>query len=241
MKPPTGISSSRMKKLGMIAAVVVALIGGLVLAYNLAYPTYSHRYRLTIEVETPDGLKTGSSVIESRLRTEPPILPNTGAVTSLHGDAVFVDLGNGKNVVGLLALGDPAQYVDGPVRLAINAFGIPNCGKPFCQWKQIAETTGARDLPLNLVPTLVSFGAVSDPKTARVVRPQELEDVFGPGYHFKRAWIEMTNDPITRSITKHLQFYDARAAGDDFWKALLASGFKPGSAIEPYTLLRRGS
>jgi hypothetical protein len=225
-----------MRTFGIIAASLVVLIVGAVVAYRLAYPTYSHRYRLTLEVETPDGLKKGSSVIESSARGQPLI---GSAVTRLEGDAVFVDLGKGKNIVALLALGDPTQ-IDGPVRLAINAFAIPNCKKPFCQWKLIARTAGARDLPAKLIPTLATVGDVTDPKTARVIEPDAFEALFGSGYHFKRAWIEMTNEPVTRTIDTHLKFYDKPAESGAFWKALLTSGFKPECGMEPYGLLRRG-
>jgi hypothetical protein len=120
-----------MKKLGIIAAVLVALIGGLVVAYNLAYPTYSHRYRLTIEVETPEGLKTGSSVIEPYFVAQPMILTSNIGVLGLRGDAVFVDLGGGKNVVALLGLGRTAQNSDALIRLAINAFSLPALPRGF--------------------------------------------------------------------------------------------------------------
>ncbi|MFA5900918.1 MAG: hypothetical protein WC829_17595 [Hyphomicrobium sp.] len=193
-----------MKKIGTIAAVAVALIVGAFAGYWLMYPTYSHRYRLTLEVETPDGLKKGSSVMESRVRAEPHVLPNVGAVTSFDGDAVFVDLGGGKNLIGLLAVG-MVQGSEGLVRAAIKTFDIPtDCGKPFCQWKLIAETNGARDLPPELTPLLATMGNVRDPKSTRVVKPDEFGAVFGPGYRLKRAWIEMTSDPVTRGIQERL-------------------------------------
>jgi len=150
-----------MKKFGIIAAVVVALIGGLVVAYNLAYPTYSHRYRLTIEVETPDGLKTGSSVIEPYFVAQPMILTTNIGHWSLRGDAPFVDLGHGKKVVALNARGPTAGDVDTPVLLAIKAFGVRPCGD-FCQRKKISEMSGTRDLPSALLPTLVTVSDVND-------------------------------------------------------------------------------
>jgi hypothetical protein len=230
-----------LQALGITVAAFAVIAVGFIAAYPLLYPTYSHRYRLTLEVETPDGLKTGSSVIEPSARAQPPILVNTPSVTDLKGDAVFVDLGKGKNLVGLLAVGDGTAQVSGPVYLAIKAFDVPNCGAAFCQWKQISETVSARDLPPKLIPTLVTFSDVNDPKTVRVVQPEKFETVFGPGYHLKRAWIEMTDDPVTRTIAEYLPSCDTPSSTKDFWSALLASGFTSGSSVEPYTLLRRGS
>jgi hypothetical protein len=195
--------------LGMTVAAFAVIVIGFIAAYPLLYPTYSHRYRLTLEVETPDGLKKGSSVIEPSARAQPPILVNTPSVTDLNGDAVFVDLGKGENLIGLLTLGDKAQDVDGPVHLAIDAFEVPHCGAPFCQWKQIAKASGARQLPAKLYPTLATVGDVTDPKSTRLLKPDEFEAVFGPGYRFKRAWIELTNDPVSTGIERKLPFLES--------------------------------
>jgi hypothetical protein len=192
--------------LGIAIAIFAVIIVGFVAVYPLLYPTYSHRYRLTLEVETPDGLKTASGVIEPQKIAQPRILTNRGSHSGLKGDAVFLDLGNGNNVTALLTLGPNGSNVDGPVSLAIKAFKIPTCNQAFCQWHAIARTRGQRDLPPELTPTLVTFSDVSDPKTARVVQPGEFQAVFGPGYHFKRAWIEMTSDPVSRGIESKLPF-----------------------------------
>ena len=60
---------------------------------SLSYPTYSCRYRMTVNVEVYGQLRSGSSVIEfwasKRPRVPGSILMKTGVV----GEAVFVDLG----------------------------------------------------------------------------------------------------------------------------------------------------
>lgn len=195
-----------LRGLGITAAVLAAAVAGLVVAYKLAFPTYTHRYRLTLEAETPDGLKTASGVIEPRIIAQPKILTDRGSHTGLRGDAVFLDLRNGKNVTALLASGPSAQDFDSPVTLALAAFKIPSCTGAFCEWRAIARTSGARDLSPTLLPTLVTFSDVNDPKTARIIQPSEFEAVFGPGYRFKRAWLEITDEPVTRNIYEKLPF-----------------------------------
>ena len=37
-----------------------------------------------------------------------------------------------------------------------------------------------------------------------MVHPDQFEQVFGPDVHFKRTWIEMTTDPVTRGIEKKM-------------------------------------
>lgn len=69
------------------------------------YPTCSFRYKLTAEVMTPEGLKTGSSVIEVSYSSTHP-LPNPGRwrADTVTGEAVYVDLGGGKNLFVLLGV-----------------------------------------------------------------------------------------------------------------------------------------
>src|SRR5262245_578483 len=74
-------------------------------------PVYTYRYRLTVEVDTPEGLKSGSSVIETTVQdnTESWGPPESRMVRSrTKGEAVFVDLGSGKHVIALLAMGPTA-------------------------------------------------------------------------------------------------------------------------------------
>jgi hypothetical protein len=77
--------------------VVLCALGWGYIQYQ--YPTCTFRYKLTAEVMTPEGLKTGSSVIEVSYSSTNPI-PNPGRwrLDRLTGEAVFIDLGNGKNI-----------------------------------------------------------------------------------------------------------------------------------------------
>lgn len=90
------------RRLGLYVALPVALIYG---AIQVMYPTCTFRYKLTAEVMTPDGLKTGSSVIEVSYSSVHP-LPNPGrwSADTVTGEAVYVDLGGGKNLFVLLGV-----------------------------------------------------------------------------------------------------------------------------------------
>ena len=71
---------------------------------SLTDQTPAYRYRLTVEVDTPDGVKTGSSV--SEVDTEVAggySIPTPGRVTNrVRGEAVTVDLGEGRVLFALL-------------------------------------------------------------------------------------------------------------------------------------------
>ncbi|MBX9776150.1 MAG: hypothetical protein K2Y71_17355 [Xanthobacteraceae bacterium] len=189
------------------------LVGGF-LAWILLFPIYTARFRLTVEVETPDGLKSGSSVIETTIRDVKVGLPEmVGLRYGANGEAVFVDLGQGRNLFGLLAFGPNGQDQDRLNRL-VRAALAPGQSR---DWREEANLRGSGELPPDYVPTLVTFADLKDPRTARVVSPQEFESVFGPGVRFRRAWIEtvragiwplnlfgVTGMPITQGIERML-------------------------------------
>ena len=47
-------------------------------------------------------------------------------------------------------------------------------------WRDEYKLKGKGNLPSSYVPTFVTFSDLNDPKTARVVRPDQFEQVFGP-------------------------------------------------------------
>src|SRR5687768_6045215 len=92
--------------------VVGALIAAIVLAKIFVVPDYRHRFRLTIAFDTPDGVKSASGVHEVVRKDMGWTLIALGKgqyVYRFHGEAIFLDLGRGKNVVALLAHGPTAD------------------------------------------------------------------------------------------------------------------------------------
>jgi hypothetical protein len=56
--------------------------------------TESYRYKLTLAVNTPDGTKRGSSVVEARFNSFS--IPERGTSHKLRGEALYLDLGPGR-------------------------------------------------------------------------------------------------------------------------------------------------
>ncbi len=215
-----------MRRFTIAALILLALVG----AYSLVYPTTTYRFRITLNVDTPQGLKSGSSVMEVRHRRYPAwtTLGASTGDTSLKGEAVFIDLGAGpdgkpRNLTALLAHGPRAEQV--------NFYLLP--GRVFEPlWKHKSATPTFRDpatelslLPVGTkaelvgsqIPTLVTFVDLNDPKSAQVVPPYELSKVFGSGVQFRNAAIEMvpagswpltlfgiTGEQVTRGIEKKI-------------------------------------
>lgn len=195
-----------------------------------------HKYRLTVEVTTPDGIKTGSGV----LAVVPDRNYNRSGRTTMRGEAVFVDLGRGKNLVALLAhqQGDKLD-LDDINYLALRAYSAARGSR--VSFKDMSRQTGIVPVQGELIPVLVSFGDLKDPASARLVDSGHSEVVLGDGYAIRGFSAEVVpngfwpidfggplGEPVTRGLHSKLSWLarpDAPAA-----TALQAAGLP---AVEP--------
>jgi len=223
-----------MKWLAILLAV--GLVVWAVMA--LAFPTYTHRYRLTIEVDTPQGVRSGSSVIEVERSDQRWVLIAQGRyVFRVRGDAVFVDLGEGRNLVALMAFGPRAENIDQMISLWVEAYGQYKWDENA--WAGRIKMQGPVELKPPLIPTLITFSDVSDPKTARLVRSDEFEKAFGQGVRFRRAWLEMRNASPVLAIERRLPWWGA--PGRPAYQAHLAikNGDRTGESSPAENLFER--
>jgi hypothetical protein len=205
-----------MKWLGIAFAVIVM---GVVL-YQIRYPTYTYRYRMTVNVEVAGQTRSGSSVIEARVSKQPVFLPGVNPLEySERGEAVFVDLGGqGNIIVALLASG---PYGEGA---AYPSFVVPPHFKLNLfddrQLASLPTLRGRWELANKDLPTLVTFSNPSDPATAKVIRADQLEQSFGPRVHWRGIVVEMTTDAVTHDIESKLP-----------WVTKLTTGLSGGSVL----------
>jgi hypothetical protein len=152
------------------------------------------KYKIIVEVETPEGLKTGSNVVQVTITpkfvhwnpSSPPVS------TRVKAEAFIIDLGQKRHVVATLRFGE-AGTSGGLDSLAQSAFKRPT-EKLDYKINTIAER---RELHGYDVPLLLEFSDKNDPSTARIVRQNEFDKHFGTGYSFKGAWIELTQDDVS--------------------------------------------
>ncbi|KRA60366.1 hypothetical protein ASD79_09020 [Caulobacter sp. Root655] len=187
-----------------------------------------YRFRLTVEIDTPRGVRDGSSVMQVRYGVSYNI--NGGgqqADVDLDGEAVFVDLGDGRHVIAVL--GHPLLRSGAYEQrfLPADAF-FPD----YSSLRQIRalkasgkKLQGAADLAVEQIPSLATFERPADPTSARVVYGRairmvadgageretrvhidEIAEVFGAGYALRRVRLEIVpeNTPITRQIKQRL-------------------------------------
>jgi hypothetical protein len=193
-----------MRKLGITLGVVVAGVALLVAIYELGY-TYRY-YRLAIEVDVDEQVKSGSSVIQVTRRLDPvPGRPWGHYSTAAIGEAVFVDLGPRGNLFVLLTdEGIKSPEVLGARTFHFDPTDTTDTAEQQRRAKALTAERAQAELRPDQLPLLVTFANLDDPATARVVRPDEFAQVFGAGVRLRRAWVEMTSDPVTRGIEKKL-------------------------------------
>ena len=173
-----------------------------------------YRYRLTVEVETPEGLKTGSSVIEVKQRlVRPGSSPANMAVERrVRGEAVAVDLPGGRTLFALLRSDnnvDWASYV-------MQTLAPHSESETFAQQLDNmllleGEIVLPRTFPpvghleeRSAYPMLVTFGNIDDPASVERVDPDDLAFTFGDGVSLKRITVQVTDDPVTTGIEQRL-------------------------------------
>jgi hypothetical protein len=221
----------------------LALLATLVIADQIRINRPGHKYRLTVEVETPEGVKLASGV----MAVHPDRSYSRGGHTRTRGDAVFVDLGGSKNLVALLAHLDKSVELDDMNYLALRAY---NAAGRKVSFNDMNRMTGAVPVQGASIPVLVSFGDPGDPVTARAVQPDEVEAVLGKGIHLHGISAEVVpnglwpldlggpfGEPVTRGIEAKLPWWNRpdNPAG----KALQAAGFQGGEPIDPKQVFTR--
>jgi len=221
----------------------LALLATLVIADQIRINRPGHKYRLTVEVETPEGVKLASGV----MAVHPDRSYSRGGHTRTRGDAVFVDLGGSKNLVALLAHLDKSVELDDMNYLALRAY---NAAGRKVSFNDMNRMTGAVPVQGALIPVLVSFGDLGDPMTARAVQPDEVEAVLGKGIHLHGISAEVVpnglwpldlggpfGEPVTRGIEAKLPWWNRpdNPAG----KALQAAGLQGREPIDPKQVFTR--
>jgi hypothetical protein len=216
----------------LVITIAVLVFG--VFAYDFL-TAHTQRFRLTIEVETPEGIKSASNVIETTFRDSNWGLPQSrGLHVKVRGDAVFLDLGHGHNLVALLGFGENGLDQSKLAQLARFALAPGQ----RVSWQDSVNLKGAGELPRSHIPTLITFTDINDPKSARLVDPDLMSASFGPGYRFLRATVETTNDRPSQNIDKTLPWWSqpGRPTGAAMYAWLTT---RSGPSIDSKTLFRR--
>lgn len=175
-------------------AVLGAMLGGCLTLAGCG-ERWSWNEKITAEVQTPDGLATGSSVIRRTLiNNDSSFAPPEarGASSNVSGEATVVEVTPGRYLFVLLKdLPSPFSVFfpgEAPVEVA-------------SRFETLRET---REVPRDQYPLLVTFTDINDPTTVQRVDPDNLAATFGPGVSLRRITLEITDETVTKGKIKKL-------------------------------------
>ena len=179
--------------------------------------TYEWRQRVTVEVETPAGLRTGSAVQEVRLSVGGPV-PGYGYGTRFRTDAeaVVVDVrpdagpGEPRYLFALLIGEQTNQWRGSWGTVGSNGLdalvGTERFRGDKDPWPVLGKLGRVLvDLPLGAtgevpekaMPAFATFLDIDDPTSVKVVVPEEMERWFGAGVRINRITITKTDEAVT--------------------------------------------
>ncbi len=180
-------------------------------------------YRFTLEVETPEGIRTGSNILEVGIGFNDGLLggiAQTALSVGVSGEATVVDLGTLGLLFSLLSSDtDRNGSLDQDAMFGALFPQKPPPGNyasererdaallrtPYSRHiDQIKATKPKTAVPIDRLPRLVRFRDLSDPLSVETVDPKDLAASFGPGVRLVGATVEITEGKPTRGIEKSL-------------------------------------
>jgi hypothetical protein len=169
------------------------------------------KYKLTLSVETPEGVKSAYNVVEITHGTV-VIVANGGTVTHARGEALYLDLGPGRRpLVALIThtynASNPLGWAEvTPFNVLQKAYGEKHTdyGDNYEYLAKMVQYRGAKEIAPPDLPDLVTFADVNDPKSVMAVDANDLAATLGPGVKWKSITLEVTDEPLTSGIEKRL-------------------------------------
>lgn len=169
----------------------------------LLFQTTAHadtwRYRMIVTVETPEGIKTGSTVREVTSSLAFGLESGWHHRARLKGEAVVVDLGERGVLFGLLDHSNIGTGISSEAAAHMPGFGQKK--DPGTKWV----------ITPDLWPRFVHFKNLNDAKTVELVLEMESDhkwppkysvkadhtgEIFGKGVKIKAVTVETTKDPL---------------------------------------------
>lgn len=194
-----------------LGAIAVGLVGGDQIRLNRP----DHKYRLTVEIETPQGVKSASHVIA--------VHPNRGYSgsgsegTKIKGDALVVEVGNGKSAVVLLAHGGQPLDFEAINYLDLRALYVLGQRVQFRDLKNLSATAPVTE---GRIPVMLAFADMANPASARAVEADQFESAFGAGVRLRGMKVETLppgwwpidfggalGEPVTRTVDATLPWW----------------------------------
>jgi hypothetical protein len=193
--------------LRLLRVAMVALFGLGLAGCGESERSASYRYKLTLGVDTPDGLKRSSSVTEWIVWEVS--FPERGFPHRLRGEALYLDLGPGARPLIALLTSHLHAKSGGTIwdwsggKLLFRLYGLQSTNV-MDDIAQLSRTRGPRKITPADLPDLVTFTDVNDPTSVIEVNPKDLQATLGPNITWNEITLETTDEPITTGIKAKL-------------------------------------
>lgn len=186
------------------------LLAGLVL-WQVYFPIYSHRYRVTVVIAVDGQTYTGSGVVSVKYISHGPldVVFHGAFETNVEGRAALVDLGPRGVVLATLGV-HPTQELFEPRPVWAADLGLAayygrrwtGANEPLL--KTIRSETGPRILPEDLYPPLVWMPDPNARESAVPFLARDIAKLIDPSARVVSIQVELTNERISNDIFRKL-------------------------------------
>ncbi len=202
-----------MKWLGILGVVVLGLYG----LYLYNFPSASHRYRLTVEIEAEGKVHSGTGVVQVLWFEQ--TMSQVTVNSHVEGRAALVDLG--KHGVVIAALKNnvrSGQFKPVPrdaEYLALDAFfgnrtwATKKVSQQHKAYVAIGGETGRRSLPEASYPPFIWMPNPSDRGSAEPMMARDFPRKIDPSAKIRSVTVEMTSDPLANDLFEKLPWLEA--------------------------------
>ncbi|MDH5723791.1 MAG: hypothetical protein OEY94_10795 [Alphaproteobacteria bacterium] len=167
-------------------------------------PSMTINYKVTVEIETPEGIKSGYAVRQISNRVPLVQFPDVGNPASIRGEAVVVDLGERGKVFYLL----PQQSWQNGLYQAFPTKGASTKeGIEYYKKLKIGDKAEWLKTPISFV----YFSNLEDPTSLKAFNYGQIGDVLEEGYKVKSITVEITDEPITNRIEPFIKRFGYRS------------------------------
>lgn len=186
----------------VLALLVMFIVVGTTIAQNVRGANeYSWHYKMTVTVETPEGIKIGSAVRKIIVKkAHPEIQGLNDTRVFVKGEAVIIDLGKRGMVFTLLNPDDSSRvFFDtfpGPAGLTLE-------GLKYYSNLQSAKATILPKKYSEFAP-MVTFEDPANPKSVIGITGEYFSKYYGPNVKIKKIEIETTDEAMVPRIEKIL-------------------------------------
>ena len=215
----------QMKTMRFFAILVVVALA--LSSCGREYP-YQFNAKFTVTVDTPEGVKTGSTVVHRKVIYPDPsfkfmLLPEArGPRIEFSGEAIVVELSNNRFLFLLMSdnfvnnASRELNYKDFPRDIEDDRVLVKKIQE---QIDAVRASGAVQEVPPELYPYFVTFDNIKNPDKLIKVDPANLAATLGSGYSLKSLTMTYTDEPVTTGKV-------IAAVGDGFfekWDAQLLS------------------